>query len=233
MGFSWNCPHCSRAATIGESDRSEDSHRYAYDTKLGKILLKTIIVVCPNPDCKQPMIAARLFNYHASPIGGGITVGKQLQAWQLRPDSDAKVLPPYVPDPIVEDYYEACRIRELSPKASATLARRCLQGMIRDFWKVSGKRTLFEEIEAIENQIDPLTWEAIDSVRKIGNIGAHMEKDINTIIDVDPDEAALLLQLIEHLVDDWYKARWNREENKKKLIALATEKDAEKKPVTS
>lgn len=230
MVISWNCPHCSRAATIGSADRSEGSHKYAYDTKLGKILLITIIIVCPNPDCKQPMIAARLHNYHSPPMGGSITVGKQLQMWQLRPDSNAKVLPPYVPDPIVEDYSEACRIKELSPKASATLARRCLQGMIRDFWKVSG-RTLFDEIEAIQNQIDPLTWEAIDSVRKIGNIGAHMEKDINTIIDVDPDEAALLLQLIEHLVDDWYKARWNREENKRKMIELAKEKDAAKKKV--
>jgi len=39
--------------------------------------------------------------------------------------------------------------------------------------------------------VDPLTWEAIDAVRKLGNIGAHMEKDINVIVDVDPEEAEL------------------------------------------
>ena len=31
-------------------------------------------------------------------------------------------------------------------------------------------------------------WQAIDAVRSIGNIGAHMEKDINLIVDVDPEE---------------------------------------------
>jgi Domain of unknown function (DUF4145) len=31
---------------------------------------------------------------------------------------------------------------------------------------------------ALEEKVDPQTWDAIDSVRKIGNIGAHMEADI-------------------------------------------------------
>ena len=40
---------------------------------------------------------------------------------------------------------------------------------------------------------------AIDSVRKIGNIGTHMESDINVniIIDIDSGEAKHLLKLIE------------------------------------
>jgi hypothetical protein len=41
--------------------------------------------------------------------------------------------------------------------------------------------------------------EAIDIVRNIGNIGAHMEADINVIVDVDPDEAQTLIELIETL----------------------------------
>ncbi|MEI8253036.1 MAG: hypothetical protein WCG25_04765 [bacterium] len=52
---------------------------------------------------------------------------RDLDSWQLLPVSEAKVLPDYIPDPIKQDYYEACRIRDLSPKASATLSRRCLQ----------------------------------------------------------------------------------------------------------
>lgn len=36
-------------------------------------------------------------------------------------------------------------------------------------------------------------------VREIGNIGAHMEADINVIIDVDPDEAQILIDLVELL----------------------------------
>ena len=68
-----------------------------------------------------------------------------------------------------------------------------------------------EEIEAIKGNTDPLTWDAIDAVRKIGNIGAHMEKDINIIVDVDPDEAQLLIELIEILVKEWYIAKHQRE----------------------
>jgi hypothetical protein len=48
-------------------------------------------------------------------------------------------LPDYIPEQIKDDYYEACSILNLSPKASATLARRCLQGMIRDFWGITKK----------------------------------------------------------------------------------------------
>ena len=72
------------------------------------------------------------------------------------------------------------------------MSRRCLQGMIRDFWGVS-KNRLVDEVEAIEEKMDPLTWQAIDAVRKIGNIGAHMEADINVIIEVEPREASLLI----------------------------------------
>ena len=87
--------------------------------------------------------------------------------------------------------------------------------MIRDFWEISKSR-LKDEIDALENLIDPLTWEAIDSIRQVGNIGAHMEKDINLIIDVEPKEAQLLIELIEQLVDDWYIGRYNKEMRLKK-----------------
>jgi hypothetical protein len=82
--------------------------------------------------------------------------------------------------------------------------------MIRDYHGIS-KARLIDEIEAIKSCVDPLTWRAIDGVRSIGNIGAHMERDINVVVDVDPEEARLLLGLIETLVDDWYIARHERE----------------------
>lgn len=127
-----------------------------------------------------------------------------------------------VPQAIRDDYVEACNIRELSPKASATLSRRCLQGMIRDFWGITKSR-LIDEIEALKDKTDALTWEAIDSTRKIGNVGAHMEKDINLILDVDADEADLLIWLIELLVKDWYITRHERQQ---RLNAIVQAKDA-------
>ncbi len=153
--------------------------------------------------------------------------GSLIQSWQLLPESEAKVLPDYIPQSIQQDYYEACRIRDLSPKASATLARRCLQGMIRDFWGIT-KAKLKDEINELEDKVDSDIWTSIDAVRSVGNIGAHMEKDINIIIDVDPGEAQLLIGLIEQLVDDWYVARESRRKRTEELKKLAAAKEAQK-----
>lgn len=104
--------------------------------------------------------------------------------------------------------------------------------MIRNFWEVSKPR-LFDEIEAIKDRLDASTWDAIDAVRKVGNIGAHMEKDINLVLDVEPNEAQLLIELIETLFEEWYVARHEREERMKKIKGLAVSKDAQKKPSSS
>ncbi len=88
---------------------------------------------------------------------------------------------------------------------------------------------LIDEIKALEGKVEPLTWKAIDAVRKVGNIGAHMEKDINVIVDVDPDEARKLIGLIELLVDDWYVARHQRQERLESITRIAEKRDVEKK----
>jgi Domain of unknown function (DUF4145) len=144
-------------------------------------------------------------------------------SWQLVPAAEMQVFPDYVPPAVVADYKEACLIATLSPKASATLARRALQGMIRDYWGVKPGR-LVDEIEAIHERVDADAWQAIDGLRKIGNIGAHMEHDINVIVDVDPNEARLLIGLIETLVQEWYIAREERKSRFAKLADLAREK---------
>jgi len=148
--------------------------------------------------------------------------------WLLIPESSAKVLPDCVPEAIRDDYVEACRIVDASPKASATLARRVLQGMIRDFWKVTKSR-LKDEIDAIKDKVDPDTWDGIEAVRKVGNIGAHMEKDIDVIVDVDPGEAEKLIGLVEMLIDDWYVSREKRKQRLTELKELAQQKEDQKK----
>jgi hypothetical protein len=75
--------------------------------------------------------------------------------------------------------------------------------LIRDFWHII-KRDLKSEIEELKGYVDAQTCEAIDAIRKIGNIGAHMEKDVNVIVDVEPNEASKLLWLIEVLFREWY-----------------------------
>lgn len=146
----------------------------------------------------------------------------------MLPESLAKPQPEYIPEAIREDYFEACRIRELSPKASAALARRCLQGMIRDFWDIQ-KGRLIDEILELKNHVESTIWGAIDAVREVGNIGAHMEKDVNLIIDVEPGEAEKILGLIELLLKEWYVARKEREDRVNEVIKIGKEKVEEKK----
>jgi hypothetical protein len=150
----------------------------------------------------------------------------------LFPFGMAKPQRAFVPEVIAEDYYEASKIKDPSPKAAATLARRCLQGMIRDFAGIP-KPTLYKEIEAsktaiadgtADRSISEESVEAIDAIRSIGNIGAHMEKDVNHIVSVDADEVAVLLELIEQLFEDWYGARDARQKRLAKVKAVASDK---------
>jgi hypothetical protein len=51
---------------------------------------------------------------------------------------------------------------------------------------------------------------ALTAVRKLGNIGAHMESDVDLIIPVDAGEAQKLIELVEALIEGWYVERHRR-----------------------
>lgn len=222
--MNFTCKYCSHHSTITDPDQfSNWEHIYINESTLGSVGFRIHAVTCPNQRCKKLTLVAQLTNSYQERYSNTMKTSAVHQTWQLLPESEAKVLPDYIPAPIQEDYYEACRIRDLSPKASATLARRCLQGMIRDFWGIS-KARLKDEIDALEELIDPDTWSSIDAVRSVGNIGAHMERDINVIVDVEPEEAQLLIGLIEQMVEDWYIDRESRRLRSEALKALAEAK---------
>lgn len=233
-GINWQCPHCRKDVVITAERYSNSTHFNVIKNSDGSHGITTEFFICTNPNCKKYTLIASLYNSeleHGN-FGNRITLGDPTKIWNLIPSSNSQNMPSYIPAVLLNDYYEACEIKNLSPKASATLSRRCLQGMIRDFWKVTEKN-LFEEIKSIKEKIDPLTWSAIDSVRSIGNIGAHMEKDINFIIDVEPQEAELLINLIETLFEDWYINKYEREQRMKKITNLSKEKKELKKQKNS
>lgn len=222
MAFNWQCPFCGNNSTITNHNTSAANFNFNDDNKFDCQLMVSIrSIVCPNQECREVVLDAAFGS--ARVIDNNYRISEVFDRWALRPSSLALVFPEYVPAPIRQDYEEACKIRDLSPKASATLSRRCLQGIIRDFKGIVKKR-LVDEIDALKDQVDPDTWAAIDAVRQIGNIGAHMEKDINEIIDVEPDEAQLLIELIETLIKDWYIARFKRQEHLAKIVAAAKSK---------
>ena len=235
---SYTCPYCRHDIILQGNDvhKSEVSFKFSDDrVRYGRTGLQLISYACPNQNCRDLIITVSWHEVKDRRTIEPVTSrpsqlqyewGKCLDKWQLRPESSAKPQPDYIPSQIVEDYYEACRIRDLSPKASATLSRRCLQGMIRDFWEVKDKSNLRQEIEAIKEKVDTSTWEAIDTVRGVGNIGAHMEKDVDLIVPVEPEEAQLLIGLIETLFDEWYVAKHDREQRMGELKQLGEEKKA-------
>jgi hypothetical protein len=228
MRREWECPFCNKASIITDDNCSGDQSWFDIPNAHGSIVLQSEFIVCPNPKCREFTLSASMGDY--TEAGSRKSIKQWLKRWPLVPASQAKVFPSYVPKPILDDYVEACLIRDLSPKASATLSRRCLQGMIRDFWKIQ-KGRLIDEIDELKGRVDPLTWEAIDAVRKVGNIGAHMEKDINVIIDVDPDEAAKLIGLVELLIQDWYITREDRKNRLAAVIEIGkAKKEAKENP---
>ncbi len=235
--MNWTCPYCNQPTTVTSLNKDDGwsiigiaATHLTYPHQLG---LRYDAISCPNPKCKKIYLVAKLTKVDVDRFSNR-NEGKTLQHWQLLPESSAMPQPDYIPEQIVQDYTEACRIKDLSPKASATLARRCLQGMIRNFWNIK-KDTLKLEIDELESHVSTVVWDAIDAVRSVGNIGAHMEKDVNTIVEIEPEEADLLIGLIEDLLEDWFVVRHDREQRQLKIkeLALQKQKDRKKKDETA
>jgi hypothetical protein len=55
-----------------------------------------------------------------------------------------------------------------------------------------------------------------------------MEKDINLIVDVDPDEAQFLIDLIETLMTEWYVHKHDRDQKMNAIAAMAAAKKVHK-----
>lgn len=241
--MNWTCPYCGRAQTVTNNNHARVTGPfYSKNGVHGSVGVDCGIIVCANDECQEETVRVSLVKYVAT-SSGGTTMSKApaLIERQLKPEGRAKAVPYFIPQAIGEDYTEACLVRDLSPKASATLSRRCLQGMIRDFCGISKKR-LIDEIRELEKQVTEGTADrsisvesvtAIDAVRKIGNIGAHMEADVDHIVPVDPGEAQLLIDLIEGLFDEWYVERHKRAERFSALTALAAKKQEQISAVKS
>lgn len=233
--FDWTCPHCGLAQVVTEA-------RFGYNVLVisnlnsvhGSTRFGITSIVCARPSCHEMTMTGDWDAFRV--VAGVVHPGKKLGRFNLHPFTNAKPQPDCIPEPIRKTYAEACHIRDLSPNSSATASRRCLQGMIRDFCGIS-KSTLSLEINTLRDLVkerkgpDSVSLEsveAIDQVRGIGNIGAHMEKDVNVVIDVDPGEAQLLIVLIETLFKDWYIAREKRSETFASINKMSADKEEKK-----
>lgn len=212
---SLTCPFCDSVFPLIDATYQKRQLLFHYDRPENDYCFMAHMFRCPS--CGKVSSFA---------VGTGSETS-EITKW-LYPISTAKHFPEYVPETIRNDYEEAYAIVSLSPKASATLSRRCLQGMIHHFWGIKEKN-LNAEITSLKGKIDAGQWSAIDALRKIGNIGAHMENDINLIVDIDHHEAEQLLHLIELLVKEWYIARHERDELLNGISSIGTLKETLRK----
>lgn len=220
----FTCPYCNATMALSYSTKQirytsfespNGYHNVNGDYVYYNSALAITFYKCPN--CEQYTIISE-------GIGDSVRGTNNI----IRPLSLAKQFPEYIPLQIRSDYEEACAILHLSPKASASLSRRCLQGMIRDYWRIT-KGRLYDEITELKDRVQPDLWQALDGLRQLGNIGAHMEKDTNLIVDIDPNEAEKLVSLIELLMKEWYI---NREERTKlfgDILQINADKQSQRK----
>ena len=135
------------------------------------------------------------------------TNSRLLGKWSIYPRFATRPPAPVeVPVDIAEDFNEASAVLSISPKASAALSRRCLQGVLRD--QGYTQNDLAPAIQAALNSqtLPPAHAENLDAIRNIGNFAAHPMKDkqTNSIMPVEPHEAEWNLEVLEGLFDHYY-----------------------------
>jgi len=234
----WKCPWCGRSSIIRSDEEyccvevyfsNNEKSSLATPLRTHDRGLIIDITTCPNSNCRKVHLRGHYGESNSSERGyewAGL-IAKNKKPFQFIPEVQskrAKKQPIYIQDFIYEDYKEGCDILELSPKAASTLARRCLQTMIRDFFDIK-KGRLVDEIDAIEQELDEQAVKAFHGVREIGNIGAHLKLDTDMMPKiVTKDEADALLRLIEGLFSNWYGTRYMRDQSMKDVIAIAEAK---------
>lgn len=218
------CPHCG----IAFFDNPEIK-TIGIDVDGGWILLKSD---CPS--CKRMILRLASGPSHHDQYGKflGIDTTKQKE-FLVRPKASLRpVCPPEVPKEYTEDYSEACLVISDSPKASASLSRRCLQHILREEAKVK-PGNLADEIQQVIDlgALPSHLTQVIDVVRNIGNFAAHPLKSEKSgeILPVEPAEAEWNLDVLEALFDFYFV---QPAMTKKKREALDEKlKEAGKKPI--
>lgn len=182
------CPHCTINFHANWSQSAimhggVNTHWYQQNTQC--------------PDCKKWIIALKR---------------DDTSIWiQVNPRGSTRgPTPQKVPAEIAVDYAEAAEVLPISAKASAALARRCLQNILHAHGYVG--RDLAKEIDLLLNEADPkkgipeslrLT---IDGIRNFGNFSAHpiTDKTSLQIIDVEDHEAEWCLDTLDEMFEHFY-----------------------------
>lgn len=204
------CPHCRVSFHPGAHavplQEDKEAH-YALEQ-----------MICPS--CRNLVL---LLTQQMKETRGDIPAGYIIKTLIYPRASSRPPCPAEVPPAIAEDYREACLVLADSPKASASLSRRCLQHLLEDAAGAQHGKPLAAQIDDVISSGHVLSTivEALDMVRHTGNFAAHPEKSQNTgaIVAVDPEEAELNLVVLEALFDFYYVLPAKLQEQKATLNA--------------
>lgn len=213
------CPHCQTDFFDNWLVTSVERHQSAR-MKGGKydslpIYSKCQVATCPT--CNGPTF---LFSLEST------SNSKLYYVTQVYPRGGKfPSAPAEVPAIIAADYAEANEVLSISPKASAALARRCLQAVLSSQGYTG--RDLVKQVQAVIDETDvsralPISLrENIDAIRNFGNFSAHPITDQTTlqIVEVEEGEAEWCLQLLLDLFDHYYVAPARAAEKRAALSA--------------
>lgn len=198
------CPHC-----LVEIHANEE-WSYLGSDKEGNWAIEKYR--CPNPFCGRFIVylveGDTVYSQHPSGGQRFEHIKPVRKRTLVRPKgANRPPVPPDVPPEFTEDYTEACLVLPDSPKASAALSRRCLQHILREKAGVKPSDLANEIQEVLDKNLLPShIAEIVDAVRNVGNFAAHPTKSKQTgeVIDVEPGEAELNLDVIEALFDFYF-----------------------------
>jgi hypothetical protein len=128
-------------------------------------------------------------------------------------------IPKDTPKVIVQDFKEACESLYTSKRASAALARRCLQHLIRI--RLGIRKNLYQEIEALfeSTSLPPTLKDALHLIRNLGILGAHPLQDSETdnVLEIEEGEVEMVIDVLGQLLEYYYETLPKLEETARKV----------------
>lgn len=189
-GSRGRCPHCNTVVLF--EDLGEDQQWFHF----GGRRIGFIGAGCPN--CGEPSITLTMEE-------GEWNDAKVLHQSLVWPRSVRASVAEQVPAHIAQDYLEAWAVLPHSAKASAALARRCLQTVLVEAGKAKSHR-LSSMIKEVKPGMPSYVADELEAVKHAGDFSAHPLKDKATgqILDVARGEAQWVLHVLDLLFDHYY-----------------------------
>jgi len=181
------CPHCSMGTAV-EFDTFGAQYLYnRTDNADARYVISC--GYCQNPNCGLLIIRLREERRDVPPTVGYV-IPRRRAAMKFRD----------VPPDLIEEYEQASEVIDTSPAASAALARRCLQKVIREHLGTREKR-FYDELKTVaeSGKVPPYLADGLLKIREIGNMAKHPThgEQVGLIVDVSKEEAEWTLKILE------------------------------------